>query len=223
MTAPTVRTHTILGPGITCSPSGPDVLHGAAMTVTFSAAFSITKIPIEHEPKRGIESFIQVLAYSVTRRAVLESESQVLGENTRKKLHSFSNSTFGQMNPDDIWIFREGPVPLTVRLRFPSVMSKLMAGLMATLSELVVVSRLKRNGNELCVYVSGQMRAHTSLSRAFDLDPAHLYPLCLESHPFGFRHVRIRVALCTFPSTYLPLVLQDCSVSCFWKGQKYDR
>jgi hypothetical protein len=32
----------------------------------------ITKIPIEHEPKHDIESFIYVLAYSVTRRAVLE-------------------------------------------------------------------------------------------------------------------------------------------------------
>jgi hypothetical protein len=112
----------------------------------------ITKIPIEHEPKHDIESFIYVLAYSVTRRAVPSLESQALDEDTRKKLHSFFNSTFGQMDPDDIWISRQGPVPLTVRSRFPSVMSKPMAELLAELSELVVVSRLKRKGYEVLTH-----------------------------------------------------------------------
>jgi hypothetical protein len=110
----------------------------------------ITEIPIEHEPKHDIESFIYVLAYSVTRRAVLEA--QALDEDTRKKLHSFFNSTFGQMDADDIWISRQGPVPLTIRSRFPSVMSKPMAELMTELSELVVVSRLKREGYEVLTH-----------------------------------------------------------------------
>jgi hypothetical protein len=36
MTAPTVRTHTIFGPGITCGPGVSDVIRAAAMTVMFS-------------------------------------------------------------------------------------------------------------------------------------------------------------------------------------------
>jgi len=47
----------------------------------------VTETPIEHEPKHDIESFIYALEYSITRKAVLES--QALGEDTRKKLHSF--------------------------------------------------------------------------------------------------------------------------------------
>jgi hypothetical protein len=54
-----------------------------------------TENPIEHEPRHDIESFIYVLAYSVTRRAVLES--QPLDESLRKKLHLFFYSTFGRM------------------------------------------------------------------------------------------------------------------------------
>jgi VanZ family protein len=56
----------------------------------------LTELPIEHEPRHDIESFIDVLAYSVTsRRAVLQS--QPLDEAMRKKLHLFFYSTFGRM------------------------------------------------------------------------------------------------------------------------------
>ena len=45
----------------------------------------LTENPIEHEPRHDIESFIYILAYSVTRRAVLES--QCLDE--RNSIYSF--------------------------------------------------------------------------------------------------------------------------------------
>ncbi|KAF8969657.1 hypothetical protein BDZ97DRAFT_1915201 [Flammula alnicola] len=99
---PPVRT---LGGGMTASSGrshpifGPDVMRGAAMTGTaqFMAAeilqAILTETPIEHEPQHDIESFIYVLAYSVTRRAVLES--QALDEDTRKKLHLFFTPHLG--------------------------------------------------------------------------------------------------------------------------------
>lgn len=47
----------------------------------------LTKNPFEHEPRHDIESFIYVLAYSLARRAVLES--QPLEDSLRRRLHSF--------------------------------------------------------------------------------------------------------------------------------------
>ena len=47
----------------------------------------LTENPIKHEPRHDIESFIYVLAYSLARRAVLES--QPLEDSLRRRLHSF--------------------------------------------------------------------------------------------------------------------------------------
>ena len=47
----------------------------------------LTGNPIEHDPRHDIESFIYVLAYSVTRRAVLES--QPLDDSLRMSVHLF--------------------------------------------------------------------------------------------------------------------------------------
>ena len=91
----------------------------------------LTENPIEHEPRHDIESFIYVLAYNVTRRVVLES--QPLDESLRKKLYLFFYSTFGRMKLDDIWTSRCGQGPLTIRFRFPSLVTAPMAELLDNL------------------------------------------------------------------------------------------
>lgn len=161
ITGPTVRSHTIFG---------PDVIRGAVMTVsslitTLPSSFSIkfnlqgtaqfmaaevlqailTEIPIKHEPRHDIESFIYVLAYSLTRRAVLES--QPLDQDTRKKLHLFFYSTFGRMKLDDIWTSRRGQGPLTISIRFPTLVSTPMAELLRILEAWVIQSRLPSEWN----------------------------------------------------------------------------
>jgi hypothetical protein len=105
----------------------------------------LTKDPIEHEPQHDIESFVNVLAYSVTRRAALES--QQLDEETRKSLHSFFYSTFGRMRLDDIWMSRRGQGPLTVRFRFPSLVSAPMAELLDELEGWLMQSKLPSKYN----------------------------------------------------------------------------
>ena len=88
----------------------------------------LTENPIVHEPRHDIESFIYVIAYSLTRRAVLESQS--LDDNLRKSLHLFLYSTFGRMKLDDIWTSRRGQGPLTICFRFPGLVSAPMAELL---------------------------------------------------------------------------------------------
>jgi len=105
----------------------------------------LTEKPIEHDPRHDIESFIYVLAYSVTRRAVLES--QPLDESMRKKLHLFFYSTFGRMKLDDVWTSRRGQGPLTVRLRFPSLVTAPMAELLNDLDTWLTQSRLPSEWN----------------------------------------------------------------------------
>jgi hypothetical protein len=105
----------------------------------------LTKDPIEHEPRHDIESFIYVLAYSVTRRAVLES--QRLDEDMRKDLHLFFYSTFGRMKLDDIWTSRRGQGPLTVRFRFRSLVSAPIAELFHQLDACLTQSRLPSEWN----------------------------------------------------------------------------
>ena len=91
----------------------------------------LTEILIKHEPWHNIESFIYILAYSLTRRVILKS--QPLDEDTRKKCHLFFYSTFGQMKLDDIWTSRRGQGPLTVSICFPTLVSTLMAELLRIL------------------------------------------------------------------------------------------
>jgi hypothetical protein len=105
----------------------------------------VTKTPIEHEPKHDIESFIYVLAYSVTRRAVLSSGN--LDKDIRDRLYSFFYSTFARMKLDDIANTREAPVPLRVRHRFPTLISAPMAELMHDLDEWLTQSRLSQKWN----------------------------------------------------------------------------
>lgn len=105
----------------------------------------LTENPIEHEPRHDIESFIYVLAYSVTRRAVLGS--QPLDESLRKKLHLFFYSTFGRMKLDDIWTSRRGQGPLTIRFRFPSLVIAPMAELLDNLDAWLTQSRLPLEWN----------------------------------------------------------------------------
>ena len=105
----------------------------------------LTGNPIEHEPRHDIESFIYVLAYSVTRRAVLES--QPLDDSLRKNLHLFFSSTFGRMKLDDIWTSRRGQGPLTIRFRFPSLVTAPMAELFHNLDEWLTHSRLSSKWN----------------------------------------------------------------------------
>ncbi|SRR6266545_1550539 len=105
----------------------------------------LTENPIEHDPRHDIESFIYVLAYSVTRKAVLESRS--LDERMRKKFHSFFYSTFGRMKLDDIWTSRRGQGPLTVHLRFPSLVTVPMAELLNDLDAWLTQSRLPLEWN----------------------------------------------------------------------------
>jgi hypothetical protein len=105
----------------------------------------LTENPIEHEPRHDIESFIYVLAYSVTRRAVLES--QRLDESTRMKLHLFFYSTFGRMKLDDIWTSRRGQGPLTLRFRFPSLVSAPVSELLENLDAWLTQSRLPSEWN----------------------------------------------------------------------------
>ena len=105
----------------------------------------LTENPIKHEPRHDIESFIYVLAYSVTRRAVLGS--QPLDESLRKKLHLFFYSTFGRMKLDDIWTSRRGQGPLTIRFRFPSLVIAPMAELLDNLDAWLTQSRLPLEWN----------------------------------------------------------------------------
>ena len=105
----------------------------------------LTENPIEHEPRHDIESFIYVLAYSVTRRAVLES--QPLDDSLRKRLHSFFYSTFGRMKLDDIWTSRRGQGPLTIRFRFPNPVTAPMAELLDNLDGWLTQSRLPLKWN----------------------------------------------------------------------------
>ena len=100
----------------------------------------LTENPIEHEPRHDIESFIYVLAYSLTRRAVLDSQS--LDDELRKSLRLFFYSTFGRMKLDDIWTSRRGQGPLTIRFRFPSLITPPVAELLDELDIWLTQSRL---------------------------------------------------------------------------------
>ena len=105
----------------------------------------LTENPIVHEPRHDIESFIYVIAYSLTRRVVLESQS--LDDNLRKSLHLFFYSTFGRMKLDDIWTSRRGQGPLTIRFRFPGLVSAPMAELLDNLDGWLTQSRLPLKWN----------------------------------------------------------------------------
>jgi len=141
MTSPAKKSDTV---------SEQDVMR-AAMTGTaqFMAAEILEAIltaeHIEHHPRHDIESFIYVLAYALTRRAVLESHS--LDESTRTRRHLFFYSTFGRMRLDEIWISRRGQMPLTLCLRFPNVLSPPMSELLKNLDVWLMQSRLPSEWN----------------------------------------------------------------------------
>ena len=105
----------------------------------------LTDIPIKHEPHHYIESFIYVLAYSVTRRAVLEP--QPLEESLRRRLHSFFYSTFGRMKLGNIWTSRRGQGPPTIRFLFPNLVTAPMAELLDNLDGWLTQSRLPLKWN----------------------------------------------------------------------------
>ncbi|KAF8802214.1 hypothetical protein BYT27DRAFT_7261321 [Phlegmacium glaucopus] len=139
MTAPTVRSYTVFG---------PDVMRGAAMTPSSAAPILraiVTKKGIEHEPRHDIESFIYVLAYSLARRAVLESRS--LDGEMRKNLHEFFYSTFGRMKLYDIWTSRKGQEPLSIHDLFPTLISAPMVELLHNLDNWLTRSKLPSEWN----------------------------------------------------------------------------
>jgi len=101
---------------------GPDVLRGAAMTGTaqFVAVEILEaimkRVPIKHETRHDIESFIYVIAYGVVRRAVLRSRT--LDKTTRERLHAFFHSNFGRMKLDDISNSRRGRTSVFLAIGF---------------------------------------------------------------------------------------------------------
>ena len=110
----------------------------------------LTENPIEHEPRHDIKSFIYVLAYSVTRRAVLES--QLLVESLRKTRQEtpfifLLRIWADKAKLDDIWTSRRGQGPLTIRFRFPSLVTAPMAELLDSLDAWLTQSRLSSEWN----------------------------------------------------------------------------
>jgi len=89
------------------------------------------RVPIKHETRHDIESFIYVLAYGVVRRAVLRSRT--LDKTTRERLHAFFYTNFGRMKLDDISNSRRGRTPVFFGDRFPDLVSEPMAKLMSNL------------------------------------------------------------------------------------------
>jgi hypothetical protein len=89
------------------------------------------RVPIKHETRHDIESFIYVLAYGVVKRTILRSRT--LDKTTRDRLHIFFYSNFGRMKLDEISNSRRGRTPVFFGDRFPDLVSKPMAKLMRNL------------------------------------------------------------------------------------------
>ncbi|KAF9477660.1 hypothetical protein BDN70DRAFT_934048 [Pholiota conissans] len=136
MTAPALRLHTTFG---------PDVLHGAAMTGTaqFMAVPLLRAVVnvrlIKHEPQHDLESFVYVLAYTVARRAVLDSEE--LDAKVRKRLHDAFGADFGNMNINSILRSRSSGQPLAlVHESFSNLFSEPLVALFKVLDSYLALA-----------------------------------------------------------------------------------